>query len=309
MEVKIAERKAQPALIGISGASGSGKTFSAILVAAGSVAKGEKVGLVDTENGRGEMYTGEPLIMEALKDAEPSGKYHIVRLDPPFSPSRYLQAIEALIQAGCKAIVIDSVSHAWEGEGGCMDIAENNKLNGMPNWALAKREHKRFINKLLTLPVHVICCLRAREKTKPEKGEDGKVKFVDYGMQPIQEKNFMFEMTFSVMLEPETHFPKILKCPGSLTNIFPTNGLITKTTGERIKAWSEGGVIIDLKSRELKGKLTSKAMDGKAELDKAWAMLNANLLAMAEPYKAELYKIAAEADSRPKDDPGRAELF
>lgn len=290
MEVRIAKRKAIPALVAIAGTTGSGKTYSALLVAAGLAGANGKVGFVDTEMGRGEMYTDERAIMDAL----PGKQYHIVGLTPPYTPARYLEAIKALQDAGCNVIIIDSVSHEFEGEGGCTDIAENNKLNGMPNWALAKKQHKRFINTLLSLPVYVICDLRAREKTKPEKDPaTGKVTFVEYGVQPIQEKNFMFEMTFSVMLDPVTHYPQIIKCPAALKHIFPADKLLNAQVGEKIRQWSEGGETVDLKTRELKAKLSTAADEGVDALANAWKALTPADQKLAEPYKDELKRIAA----------------
>ncbi len=299
MQFTKAQRKNIPALIAIAGTTGSGKTFSALLVAAGLVGNG-KVAMIDTEMGRGAMYADDAGIIKAL----PQG-YDILELTPPFSPARYLEAINAAVAGGYQAIVIDSVTHEYDGEGGISDMAENNKMGGVPNWALAKKEHKKFINKLLTMPVHIICCLRAREKTKPEKGENGKITFVEKGVLPIQEKNFMFEMTFSCLLDPATHFPKFQKNPIRL----PDNKLIGRDMGEAIKAWSEGGATTDLKARELKGKLAATAQDGMAALEAAFKALDNPSKLAAKEFMDELKGIAKEADSRPKDEPGRAEIF
>lgn len=300
MHFQKAQRKNIPALIAIAGTTGSGKTFSALLVAAGLVGPQGKVAFIDTEMGRGAMYADDPLIMQNL----PQG-YDILELTPPYSPARYLEAIHAAIAGGYEAIVIDSVSHEFEGEGGISDMAENNKMGGIPNWAMAKKEHKKFINKLLTMPVHIICCLRAREKTKPEKQPDGKIKFIEKGVQPIQEKNFMFEMTFSCLLDPVTHFPVFQKNPIRL----PDNKLIGRDMGEKIKAWSEGGATTDLKARELKGKLTAIAYDGMEALKAAFEALGKDNKYAAKVFMDELKKIATEADAMPKDEPGKADIF
>jgi hypothetical protein len=297
MEFKKAERKNIPALIALAGATGSGKTFSALLVAAGLVGDKGKVAFIDTEMGRGAMYADEPLIMAAL----PQG-YDIAELTPPYTPARYLEAINKAVKAGYNCIIIDSVTHEWEGEGGCSDMAENNKLQGLPNWAMAKREHKRFINTLLTLPVDVICCLRAREKTKPEKDPTtGKIKFVDYGVQAIQEKNFMFEMTFSLLLDDKTQLPQITKCPASLRHIFPTNQMITPEVGKKIKQWSLGGEYVDLQVRALKENLTFAAVQGNDALSAAWKALTPAEQKLAVPFKEELKAMATESDNNKGD--------
>lgn len=296
MQFKKAERKNIPALLALAGASGSGKTFSALLVASGLVGEGGKVAFIDTEMGRGAMYADEPLVMSAL----PQG-YDIVELTPPYTPARYLEAMDMAVKAGYQCIIIDSVTHEWEGEGGCSDMAERNKLNGLPNWALAKKEHKKFVNKLLTMPVHVICCLRAREKTKPEKDtETGKVKFVEYGVQPIQEKNFMFEMTFSLLLDDKTQVPSITKCPEKLSHIFPQGKRITPDVGKKIRAWTEGGKETDLIARELKAKLALAADDGSAKLQEVWKALTPTEQKLAAQFKDEMKRIAEETDKQPK---------
>lgn len=298
MEFKKAVRKNIPALIALAGTSGSGKTFSAILIAAGLVGDKGKIAFIDTEMGRGAMYADQELIVKAL----PQG-YDIVELTPPYTPARYLEAMDAAIKAGYDCIIIDSITHEWEGEGGCTDIAENNKLAGLPNWAMAKREHKKFINKLLTMPVDVVCCLRAREKTKPEKqmvNGQAKTVFVEYGIQPIQEKNFMFEMTFSLMLDDKHQIPAITKCPESLRHIFPTDKRITKEVGQKIRQWSEGGAVIDLKARELKNKLATAADEGVEKLQEAWGKLTAAEQKTAEKFKDELKKMAIAAEKQPE---------
>ncbi|HEY4287290.1 MAG TPA: AAA family ATPase, partial [Puia sp.] len=115
------------AILGIAGPSGTGKTYSALLVARGMVKTASKVGLLDTENKRGSLYA------EIL-----DGPFMIGDLYPPFSPRRYAEAIKEFQDAGVEVLVIDSVTHEWEGEGGCDDIA-NAKIGKMDNWIGAKR--------------------------------------------------------------------------------------------------------------------------------------------------------------------------
>ena len=162
-----AVRKSVPLLISIAGTSGSGKTYSALLMAAGLAGPKGRVGFLDTENGRGSMYADSPGIIEAL----PAG-YEIMELDAPFTPQRYTEAIEAAEKSGINVLVVDSATHEWEGIGGCAEMAENNKLGGQPNWAMAKRAHKRFVNRALASSMHIIFCLRARDKVKMVKVQE-----------------------------------------------------------------------------------------------------------------------------------------
>jgi hypothetical protein len=239
MEFRPAVRKASPMMIATSGVSGSGKTYGSLLLAAGIAGPTGKVGFIDTENGRGSMYADSPGIVKAL----PNG-YLIAQLDPPFSPDRYIEAIVAAEKSGVSVLVIDSATHEWEGIGGCAEIAETQKLKGMPNWSKAKMLHKRFMNHCLTSNMHIIFCLRAREKTKIVK-VNGKEEFVNVGIQPIAEKNFVFEMTVSLHLDEKTHFASPIKVPEPLAHLFPEGKLITKEDGERIRQWNETGSALD----------------------------------------------------------------
>lgn len=235
--IQPAKRKSVPMLISLAGVSGSGKTYSALLLAAGLAGDGGKVGFLDTENGRGSMYADSPGIRSAL----PQG-YEIAEMREPFAPARYSEAVEAFQKHGCKVLVIDSMTHEWEGYGGCSDIAENNKLRGMPNWSKAKMEHKRMMNHLLASSMHLVFCLRAREKVKIMKNAQGKEEVVPIGLQAIQEKNFIFEMTLSLLLEEQTHRPVVTKCPEPLLPLFQgEHQLVTKSMGEKLRAWAEAG--------------------------------------------------------------------
>ena len=196
--------------------------------------------MLDTENGRGEMYADSPGIMKAL----PHG-FAYIGMDPPFSPERYIKYIKAAEKHGIDVLVIDSGSHEWEGTGGCCEIAEDNKLGGMDNWSLAKREHKKFVNTLLSTNMHIIVCLRARDKIKIDKKLPKNEQIVPLGIMPICEKNFVFEMLLSVMLEETNHHGKAIKVPEALQKIFDTPRLLTSADGELIKQWNSGGKHIE----------------------------------------------------------------
>jgi hypothetical protein len=235
-QVTKAKRRAVPALISLSGTSGSGKTLSGLILAGGLAGPTGKVGMVDAENGRGTLYADNRLVNAAI----PNG-YEYVEITAPFTPGRYIMALEALEAAGCTVAVIDSTSHEWEGEGGCCDIAETKKLRGMPNWALAKRDHKKFLAYCLSSKMHIIFCLRAREKVKIT--DDSKV--IPQGIQPIAEKNFVFEMLLSLMFDEKTHAYSGIKVPEMLLKAFPDGRLITVEHGVAVREWCDGGQALD----------------------------------------------------------------
>ena len=238
LEFRQAVRKAVPMLIGLAGPSGSGKTYSSLLLAAGIAGPEGRVGMLDTENGRGEMYADSPAIMKAL-----SSGYEYTRLDPPFTPAAYVAGIEAAEKAGLQVLVVDSLSHEWEGTGGCEEIAEEYAIKGQPNWKMAKIAHKRFANHCLSASMYIIFCMRAREKVKFVK-VGNKTEVVPIGIQPICEKNWMFEMLVSMRIEEETHHAIPVKVPEPLIHLFPKEVLITEGLGQRIREWNETGTAL-----------------------------------------------------------------
>lgn len=303
MTIREAKRQAIPLLIAIAGTSGSGKTYSALSMAAG-LAGGGKVGFLDSELGRGSMYADDEELMSLM----PENKYNISDITEPFTPAKYVRSIKEFIDFGCKVLVIDSISHAWDGYGGCQDIAENNKLRGMPNWALAKMEHKKMMNVLTQCPMHIIFCLRAREKTKPMKNDQGKIEMVECGLSPIQEKNFMYEMTLSMMLDSEMPGkPKITKCPKPLLSLFVgEQALITKEIGEKLKNWSDGGESIDAQLRNLKREFRDAASLGSSFLQSLHSRIkeeNGDLLkkVWTTDFAEEVKNLAKDSDSLNSD--------
>lgn len=275
-KIEEAQREGARLVLGIGGVSGSGKTYSALQVAWGLANyDSSKVGLICTENRRGRLYA------DILKDS--TGKVHkflVGDLTPPFSPARYIEAIEAFVAAGVEVLVIDSVSHEWEGQGGCEDIAHaGNSRN--PEWNKAKREHKSFMNAMLQSPVHIIACMRAREKVKLEK-VNGKTEYVPQGILPIQEKNFTFELTASLMMWSGGKSREVLKCPAELVPIFGTpgdwaEGYLTAEHGKRLREWVDGGQQLDAEVQRARDTLQMACERGMDELVKAWGALPAKL--------------------------------
>lgn len=231
INIRPVESGQSKAVIGIAGQSGDGKTLTALYIARGMVNKASEIGFLDTENKRGSLYAD-------VLDSQ----FMIGDLYPPFSPSRYSEAIQQFQNAGVKVLVIDSVTHEWEGTGGCDEIANAPKADGSPrkvaNWIEAKREHKKFMNVLLQADMDIICCIRAREKTDFKNPAQP----ISLGVQPICEKNFMFEMTASIMMGNQGKSQFHSKVPTFLKEAFG-NGqdYLGIETGQKIRAWLDKG--------------------------------------------------------------------
>jgi hypothetical protein len=255
-------------LTALYGPTGSGKTFSGLLLAGGMAGPDGLVGMVDAENKRGSLYADDPMIRAAM----PGGRtYKRVDLYPPYTPQRYIKALKALENAGCTVALIDSTTHEWAGEGGCCDIAAANKIGGLDNWPLAKLEHKRFMAHCLSSKMHIIFCLRAHDKAKPVKKGDlvspdsaeryDKSGYIQLGIQPDTEKNLVYEVLLSFRVDDKTHMATPVKVPGMLKHIFPGPKLLSKADGDEIRKWNEGGRAAD-PNEKLRERARLAATDG-----------------------------------------------
>jgi hypothetical protein len=235
-EIKPATRQGVKPIIAIYAESGCGKTMSSLLLARGFVGPKGKMVLIDSESGRGSLYA----------DVIPGG-YDTMPFEEPFTPARYIEALQAAEKSGASIVVIDSASHEWEGIGGVLDMAgENESRSGKPglhNWKKPKLEHQKFMLKLLQSPLPIVVCLRAKHKSRQVKN-NGRTEIVkDENTSPIQAEDFIFETTCHMEIMPD-HSARVTKVNHpSLRDCFPKSGPIEIKHGELLAKWcnSPGG--------------------------------------------------------------------
>lgn len=238
-QFKQALRTETSLLIGIAGPTGSGKTYSALRLATG-LADGGKIGFIDTEAGRALHY--------ADKFTFDHGE-----LKPPFTPEAYTDAISAYEKAGYKVIVIDSLSHEWEGEGGLLEWADRlaETVKAPKNWTKPKMAHKRMVNKMLQSRAHLIFCLRAEDKIKITKDKDGKmviIKAEDIAPRdrwiPICEKRFMYELTISMIMTADNPgVPIPIKIQKQHKFALPDGKEVSEDAGTQLSLWAQGKTV------------------------------------------------------------------
>lgn len=270
INIRPAEREGARLVIGLAGISGSGKTRTAIELAYGLANYDPgKVGLLCTENRRGSLYAN---VLEEHATHPTKTRFLIGDLYAPFSPARYVAAMLEFQKAGVEVLVVDSGSHEWEGIGGCEDIAHAGNPK-FPKWNDAKREHKAYMNTLLACNMHIIVCLRAREKVRVEGG--GKV--TQLGVLPVCEKNFMFEMTASVMMHDAGRQREVIKTSG-LDHVFGEagwhKGYLTSKNGAELRAWVDGAKQLDATVELARNTLRTVCEQGTAALVAAWRALD-----------------------------------
>jgi len=228
LQLRKATRKKSFLRLNLSAPSGAGKTMSALRMAKGLVGNWDKIAVIDTENGSASLYSH-------------LGDFNTIDLQPPFSPERYIEAVNACISAGMECIIIDSSSHEWNGAGGCIEINERlaaakYKGNTWSAWNETTPRHDAFVQTVLQCRAHVITCTRSKMETVM--GEGKKVHKV--GMKDIQREGWEYELTVSLNIDRDTHLAIASK---DRTNLFEGKEpfLITEATGEQIKQWCETG--------------------------------------------------------------------
>ncbi len=227
LQIRRAQKQKARLRIGLSGPSGSGKTYSALLLALG-MCPAEKICIIDTENGSADLY-------------DHLGAYNVIQLSAPYSPERYIEAIHAAEVAGMDLIIIDSVTHEWDGKGGVLELNQSLadakfKGNTWAAWSKMTPRHQKFIEKIVTSSCHIITTLRSKTDTIQV---DNKVKKV--GTKEIQRDGFEYELTANFTIDREGHLAVASKDrTGIFIDLDPF--VITQEIGKMFQQWADSGV-------------------------------------------------------------------
>ncbi len=181
-----AERKQSRLRMTIDGPAGSGKSYTALRMAH-VLADGGKIAAIDTENGSLSKYVGE----------NPDGVpwQFDVEILKEFSPEKYTEMITGAGKMGYKVLIVDSLSHAWEGKGGALEIKDRVAgTNSYTAWRTVTPMHTRMVDALLQSSCHVITTMRSRMEYVQETDDKGKVTAIrKVGMAPIQRPGMEYE--------------------------------------------------------------------------------------------------------------------
>ena len=229
MTFEIAKRRSTPVTAAIVGKSGTGKTYSALLLARGMAGDSGKICLIDTEGGRSSMYADDPDI----------GGFFSQDLEPPYSSDRYLEKVQEALNFGADVIIIDSASHEHEGEGGMLWQAEKARADYESQypgrrasaniWVGPKTSHNRFVRFAVGCKAHIIFCLRQKETIDMESLKN-KNKPATTMLAPVCEWQLLYEMMVVAELSQD-HTAKFTKIPKPLADIAHKKGIITKDMG------------------------------------------------------------------------------
>tara|TARA_R110000868_G_scaffold53666_14_gene168282 strand:- start:821 stop:1681 length:861 start_codon:yes stop_codon:yes gene_type:complete len=224
MELQKAKKENTKLKIGLSGASGVGKTYSALLLAYGISNDWSKIAIIDTENGSSNLYAH-------------LGNFNVLQLEAPFSPDKYIEAISTCENANMEVIIIDSISNEWKGSGGCLDI--HRKLGGrFQDWGAVTPKHQAFVDKIIQSDVHLITTVRRRIEYVAGVDDRGKMTVTKLGTKEEMRNGFEYDLTLNFELINDKHLARVTK---DRTGLFlgKEEFIINTSTGKKLAEWSK----------------------------------------------------------------------
>ncbi|MBP0905594.1 AAA family ATPase [Mariniflexile gromovii] len=236
MKLQQAQRHQVKLRLGLSGASGFGKTYSALLLAHGITNDWSKIAIIDTENNSASLYSH-------------LGEFNVLILNEPYSPERYIEAIKTCENASMEVIIIDSITHEWSGKGGCLQIHE--QLGGtFQMWAKVTPRHQAFLDAILESKAHIITTVRRKIDYSLDISSNGKTKVTKHGTKEVTREGWEYELTVNFELVNDRH----LACASKdRTGLFMDKPefVINRATGKKLMEWCNVGVSIDEAKKEI----------------------------------------------------------
>jgi hypothetical protein len=225
MKLRKATRQKAKIRLGLSSVSGGGKTFSGLLIAKGIAGEWSKVAIIDSENYSADLYAH-------------LGDYNVLPISAPFTPEKYIEAIKECEKAGMEVIIVDSISHEWDGKGGCLELVES--FGGKyQDWAKVTPRHQAFIEAITQSPCHIITTVRRKQDYEMTKDGNGKIKIEKGGLREITREGFEYELTINLELDMQHNATASKDRTGLFMNkpAFMPN----EKTGELIRNWCDQG--------------------------------------------------------------------
>jgi energy-coupling factor transporter ATP-binding protein EcfA2 len=245
MNLQIAQRKNAKIKMAIQGPSGSGKTYSSLLLAYGITKDWSKIAVVDTENHSADLYSS-------------LGPYYVLCLSSPFTPEKYIEALQLCERSGIEVLILDSITHSWEY---LLDYHSNLPGNSFTAWAKVTPRHNAFVQAILQSPMHIICTIRTKQDyVLVEK--NGKQVPEKVGLKSIQRDGLDFEFTLVFDLDIKNN----ASTSKDRTGLFfgKPEHKITTLTGEMISQWCTSAIEVtaeDLCSRINDAKTIKELID------------------------------------------------
>ncbi len=221
MKFAKATRKMCKMKLSLQGPSGSGKTYSALLLAKGITGDLSKVAVIDSENGSSHLYAK-------------LGAFSVLKLEAPFNPEKFVEAIHLAIKEGFECVVIDSLSHEWFGTGGILEIHSNMQGNSFTNWSKLTPRHNALIEAIVSSDIHILATLRSKTEYVIQQ-VNGKSIPEKVGLKSVQRDDTEYEFTISFELN-KNYMATVSK---DRTELFKNQPelVLSEQVGKRIISW------------------------------------------------------------------------
>ena len=223
---KKAQRQLSKLRLAVQGPSGSGKTYGALMLAKGL---GGKIAVIDTERGSASLYA----------DLKGMPEFDVLDLEAPYTPEKYIEAIHAAEAEGYDVLIVDSMTHEWEGQGGCLELVDQIarakfRGNTWSAWSELTPRHRKFVDAMLQSKCHIIATMRSKTETVQTENDKGKKVIQKLGMKAIQRDGMDYEFTVVFDLLADGHFATVSK---DRTALFNDPIVLTEEVGKQIADW------------------------------------------------------------------------
>jgi len=268
MQLYTAQRKRAKIKMGLQGPSGSGKTMSALLVAFGLCGDWSKIAVIDTENHSAELYAH-------------LGSFFCLAIQQPFTPEKYVEAIDLCEKANIEVIIIDSTTHEWEH---LIEYHSSLPGNSFSNWGKITPRHNDFIQRILQSTAHVIATIRTKQDYVLNE-KNGKMVPEKVGLKSVQRDGLDYEFTLMFDMDIKNN----ASASKDRTGLFfgkPEHKLSIET-GKKIRDWCNSGMV--LKATDVSVRINEcKSISELLDLFKQFPQFNKTLLPEYEAKKREL---------------------
>ena len=227
MNLRKSSKKQAKIKLALQGCAGSGKTYSALLLAYGLCNDWTKIAVIDSENGSADLYAH-------------LGSYNVLSLSDSFTPETYMEAIKVCEDAGMEVIIIDSISPCWDN---LLKYHANLQGNSFTNWQKITPRINAFMQKILQSERHIICTMRCKQDYVLNE-KNGKMVPEKVGLKAVMRDGIDYEFTivFDINMKHQCVVSK------DRTNLFinKPDFMITPTTGQIINDWCNDGVTVEM---------------------------------------------------------------